>query len=103
MKTHFVMISISLALLVTQPSLAADCDQITTADLNSRIETNFTLMDSSATQDASTQNKIQALKQEFSEAGEVHNDALENNDQTKLNKACGMYQTILDEQAAMSE
>ncbi len=103
MKTYFLMTLISLALLLTTPSLAADCDEIMAADLNSRIQVNFTLIDSSETKDASEQNKIDVLKQKFVDADKLHSYALENDDQASIEKACDMYQSILDEQEAMNE
>jgi len=97
------MIVLSSALLVPSPLLAADCDEDTAADLNSRIEANFSIMEVSETQNDALRQKIEALQQDFSKAGKVHSEALDNQDQAGLNEACGMYQSILEAQAGLAE
>lgn len=103
MKTPAIFTLVTLMLLGGSPSLAADCDPNEADDLNSRIETNFTLMDDSGAQDAAKRDRIDAWKRAFSEAGELHSGALENNDRANLTKACDMYRSILESQAALDE
>lgn len=97
------MIVLSSALVVPSPLLAADCSEDTAADFNSRIEANFSIMESSDTQDVALREKIEALQQDFSKAGKIHSEAQQNQDQAALNEACGMYESILKAQADLGE
>ena len=97
------MIVLSSALMAPSPLLADDCSEDAAADLNSRIEANFSIMESSNTQDAALQEKIDALRQEFSNAGQIHSQALEDHDKAALNEACGRYESILKAQAGLGE
>jgi hypothetical protein len=95
MKTHFVMILISLALLMTPPSLAADCDEVTAENLNTRIETDILLAETSDNLDAAGQNSIRDLKEDFSKASDLHAQVMDSGDLTKLNEVCQTYEDIL--------
>lgn len=97
------MTMLSSALVVPSPLLADDCSEDTAADFNSRIEANFSIMESSDTQDVTLGEKIEALQKEFSQAGKIHSEALENHDQAALDEACGMYESILKAQAGLGE
>ena len=103
MNRLVAVIMVSSTLLATPPVLAADCDEDTAADFNSRIQANFTIMESGDPQNAALREKIEALQQQFSEAGELHSEALDNHDQAGLNEACGRYEDILKEQASLPE
>jgi len=97
------MALLSSMLLAASSALAAECDEDSAADFNSRIQANFTIMESSDTQDVAVRQQIEALQQKFSEAGKLHTDALESHDQAALNEACERYEAILKEQASLGE
>lgn len=103
MRGLATVMALSLALLTTSPLLAADCDEDTAADLNSQIEANFTILESVAMGDAAVQDRVEALKQAFSEAGDLHSEAFDSGDQEGLNQACEVYESILKEQADLSQ
>jgi hypothetical protein len=94
---------LSSMLLGAATALADECNEDSAADFNSRIQANFTIMESSDTQDVAVQQKIEALQQKFSEAGKLHTDALESHDQAALDEACARYEAILEEQASLGE
>lgn len=97
------LIVLTSALIAPSALLAADCDEDTAADLNSRIEANFSIMDVSDSQNDALRQKIETLQQDFTKAGKIHTEALDNHDQAGLNEACGLYQSILETQAGLAE
>jgi hypothetical protein len=103
MNRRIMMILMSSAWLITSPSLAAECDEDAAADFNSRIEANFATLEGSGTENVAMQEKVEALKQEFSQAGQIHSQALDSGNQADLNEACGRYESILKAQAGLGE
>lgn len=103
MNRRIMMILMASAWLITSPSLAAECDEDGAADFNSRIEANFAMMEGSGTENVAMQEKIEALKQEFSQASQIHSKALDSGNQGDLNEACGRYESILKAQAGLGE
>ena len=91
------------ALFAAPPSLAAECDRITVEGLNSSIRANFTILATEGTFDAADRNKIEILKENFSDVSQLHRYALESNDQDSLSQACRMYRSILEQQETMRE
>lgn len=93
---------ISVFFLAT-PTFAAECDRNMAEEMNTSIRANFTLLEGKRLLDESEQNKIEMLKENFSEVMRLHDYALESDDQPSLNQACQMYEAILDQQATLGK
>jgi hypothetical protein len=84
-----------VGVLTVSPLYAETCDEITAQDLNSRIEGDLVLAETSESLDADGRNKIIGLKEDFSKASDLQTQALDSGDLTKLNEVCQMYEDIL--------
>ena len=84
-----------VGVLAISPLYAETCDEITAQDLNSRIEADLLLAETSDSLDEAGRNKIRDLKEDFSKASDLQTQALDSDDLPKLNEACQMYKDIL--------
>ena len=95
MKLVSLTILTVVGVLTVSPLYAETCDETTAANLNSRIEADLLLAETSESLDADGRNKIKGLKEDFSKASDLQTQALDSGDLTKLNEVCQMYEDIL--------
>jgi hypothetical protein len=81
--------------LTVSPLYAATCDEVTAENLNTMIEADILLAETSDSIDAAGRNSIRDLKKDFSKASDLQTQALDSGDLTKLNEVCQMYEDIL--------
>ncbi len=95
MKIVSLMILTVVGVLTVSPLYAETCDEIAAQDLNSRIEADFLLAETSDSLDAAGQDRIRDLKEDFSKVSDLQTQALDSGDLTKLKEVCPMYEDIL--------
>ena len=95
MKIVSLTILTLVGFLAVSPLYAETCDEVTAQNLNSRIEADLLLAETSDSLDAAGRNKIRDLKEDFSKARDLQTQALDSGDLTKLNEVCQMYEDIL--------
>ena len=95
MKIASLTILAVVGVLTVSPLYAGTCDEVTAQDLNSRIEADLSLAETSDGLDAAGQERIRDLKENFSKASDLQTQALESGDLTKLKEVCPMYEDIL--------
>ena len=95
MKIVSLTILTVAGVLTVSPLYAGTCDEITAQDLNSRIEADLLLAETSEGLDAAGQDRIRGLKEDFSKASDMQTQALDSGDLTKLKEVCPMYEDIL--------
>ena len=103
MKRALTVVLTLWVILATNPSLAADCDEITAANLNSGVQEKLLLLEVSGGLDSAKQSKLKGLKQRFAEAGGIQSQALDSKNTGEMEKACDSYRSILDEVKEISE
>ena len=103
MKRAVTVVLMFWVVLATNASLAADCDEITAANLNSEVQEKLLLLEVSDNLDSSERSKIKGLKQRFAEAGGIQSQALDSKNTGEMEKACDSYRSILDEVKEISE
>lgn len=89
--------------LAVSSAYAGTCSEIEAQDLNSRIEATLLLAETSGSLDTAGQDKIKALREDLSEAGDAQTQALDSDDEAKLNEVCETYQDILKQAEALSQ
>ncbi len=95
MKIVSLTILTAVGVLTVSPLYAKTCDEIAAQDLNSRIEADFLLAETSDSLDAAGQDRIRDLKEDFSKVSDLQTQALDSGDLTKLKEVCPMYEDIL--------
>ena len=95
MKIVSLTILTLVGILAVSPLYAETCDEVTAQNLNSRIEADIVLAETSDSLDAAGRNKIRDLKEDFSKASDLQTQALESGDLTKLKEVFPMYEDIL--------
>ncbi len=95
MKIMSLTILAVVGVLTVSPLYAGTCDEIAAQDLNSRIEADFLLAETSDSLDAAGQHRIRDLKEDFSKVSDLQTQALDSGDLTKLKEVCPMYEDIL--------
>jgi len=95
MKIVSLTILAVVGVLTVSPLYAGTCDEVTAQDLNSRIEADISLADTSDSLDAAGQDRIRDLKEDFSKVSDLQTQALDSGDLTKLKEVCPMYEDIL--------
>ena len=84
---------LALTLLAAGPAKAA-CTKMTLADLNTQIESTSLLLTMGENSTPAEQAAVRALRQEYWNAVEVHNQAAKTGDPEKIREACAMYEAI---------
>lgn len=102
MKIVSLTILAVAGVLTVSPLYAGTCDEITAQDLNSRIEADLSLAETSEGLDAAGQDRIRDLKEDFSKASDMQTQALDSGDLTKLKEVCPMYEDILRQIGALN-
>ena len=95
MKIVSLTVLTVVGVLTVSPLYAKTCDEIAAQDLNSRIEADFLLAETSDSLDAAGQDRIRDLKEDFSKVSDLQTQALDSGDLTKLKEVCPMYEDIL--------
>jgi hypothetical protein len=95
MKIVSLTVLTVVGVLAVSPLYAKTCDEIAAQDLNSRIEADFLLVETSDGLDAAGQDRIRDLKEDFSKVSDLQTQALDSGDLTKLKEVCPMYEDIL--------
>jgi hypothetical protein len=95
MKIVSLTVLTAVGVLTVSPLYAKTCDEIAAQDLNSRIEADFLLAETSDGLDAAGQDRIRDLKEDFSKVSDLQTQALDSGDLTKLKEVCPMYEDIL--------
>ena len=95
MKLVLATILTVVGVLTGSPVSAETCDQLMAQNLNSRIEADLLLAETSESLDADGAEKITGLKEEFSEVSNLQTQALDSGDSTQLNDVCQRYREIL--------
>jgi hypothetical protein len=95
MKIVSLTVLTAVGVLAVSPLYAKTCDEIAAQDLNSRIEADFLLAETSDGLDAAGQDRIRDLKEDFSKVSDLQTQALDSGDLTKLKEVCPMYEDIL--------
>jgi hypothetical protein len=95
MKIVSLTVLTVVGVLTVSPLYAETCDEIAAQDLNSRIEADFLLAETSDGLDAAGQDRIRDLKEDFSKVSDLQTQALDSGDLTKLKEVCPMYEDIL--------
>jgi hypothetical protein len=95
MKIVSLTVLTAVGVLAVSPLYAKTCDEIAAQDLNSRIEADFLLVETSDGLDAAGQDRIRDLKEDFSKVSDLQTQALDSGDLTKLKEVCPMYEDIL--------
>jgi hypothetical protein len=84
-----------VGVLTASPLYAETCDEVTAENLNTMIEADLLLAETSDSLDAAGRNSIRDLKEDFSKASDLQTQAMDSGDLTKLNEVCQMYEDIL--------
>jgi len=95
MKRVFLAVFSVAVVLGASPIYADTCDEMMAQDLNSEIEEQLVLAETSDSLDADGQNKIQELRGDFSRLSDQQTQALDGGDEAKLNEVCASYKEIL--------
>jgi hypothetical protein len=90
-------------ILATTASLAADCDEVTAANLNSEVEEELLPLEVSGNLKPSEESKIKELKQRSAEAGIIQIQALDDNNKEELQKHYDSYRSIINETKKINE
>ena len=93
----------ALAALAVSTSYAGACEEIEAQDLNGRIEAALTLAETSGSLDADGQDRLTALREDLSKASEQQTQALDSDDEAKLNEVCETYEDILKQAESLSQ
>ncbi len=93
-------LSISFA---TNPSLAERCDKLTAAKLNSDTQEELERLDIAADDGPEAHGQIEALKERFADASDLHTRAIDRSSKDDLQVACDSYRSIFDEAKRMAE
>jgi hypothetical protein len=95
MKIVSLTILAVVGVLTVSPLYAGTCDEIAAQDLNSRIEADISLAETSDGLEAAGQERIRVLREDFSKVSDLQTQALDSGDLTKLKEVCPMYEDIL--------
>ena len=101
MKLAFLAVFAIAGVLGTSPSYAETCDEMAAQDLNSKIEAELLLAETSESLDADGQDKIRGLREDFSAASDQQTQALDSGDEAKMNEICASYKEILAQLEAL--
>jgi hypothetical protein len=93
----------ALGVLAVSSSYAGACEEIEAQDLNSRIEAALTLAETSGSLDADGQDRLAALREDLSKASDAQTQALESDDEAKLNEVCETYEDMLKQAESLSQ
>jgi len=103
MKRALIVVLTFWMSLATNAALAAECDDVTAAKLNSQTKNELQRLDLSPQVDSSEQGQIEDLKRRFAEASDLHTLAIDRKNDDDLKDACEAYRSIYDEAKEIGE
>jgi len=103
MKSALVVSLTFCASLAAGPALAEPCDKLTAAELNGVTQEELERLDVAIDDNAEAHALVEALKERFAEASDLHTQAIDQSDPEDLQVACDAYRSIFDEAKALAE